>query len=398
MGICLLHRTIFYELFRVFFLCWVALTSLILLGGIVAEASQQGLGPAQILQLIPFLVPTTMPYTLPATCLFATCVVYGRLSHDNEILAVKAAGINLIQVTWPAIFLGATASLGTLFLYFETIPVTQWEMRTRFVKNIEEMLYNMLRKDGCIRHPQIPYTVYAKRVEGRRLIDAQFMHRDAKTGEIDFVARAREAELSVDLEKAILNVTMWNGSVRRANGDNSVFEEQPWPIELADQILHPDKSRPSHMSWSELGEFNETWHHEIETSRMEIVKYEAAVKLGAAPPEQADHVRNHRNLIRMYEASLQSLYAEYQVRPALSLGCLCFVLVGCPVGIWFSRSDYLSSFITCFLPIITIYYPLMLCGINLSKSGKVPVALAVWPANALMALAALILMRRLLRN
>lgn len=398
MGISLLHRTIFYELFRVFFMCWVALTSLILLGGIVAEASQQGLGPAQILQLIPFLVPTTMPYTLPATCLFATCVVYGRLSHDNEILAVKAAGINLIQVTWPAIFLGGAASLGTLYLYFDTIPVTQWEMRTRFVKNIEEMLYNMLRKDGCIRHPQIPYTVYAKRVEGRKLIDAQFMHRDPKNGAIDFVARSREAEISVDVEKALMNVTMWTGSIRRENGDTSVFEEWQWPIELSKQILHPDKSRPSHMSWSELSEFNETWHQEIETSRMEIAKYEAAVKLGAGPADQVDHVRNHRNLIRMYEASLQSLYAEYQVRPALSLGCLCFVLVGCPVGIWFSRSDYLSSFITCFLPIVTIYYPLMLCGINLSKSGKVPIAIAVWPANAIMAFAALILMRRLLRN
>ena len=69
------------------------------------------------------------------------------------------------------------------------------------------------------------------------------------------------------------------------------------------------------------------------------------------------------------------------MRPALALGCLCFVLVGCPVGIWFSRSDYLSSFITCFLPIIVVYYPLMLCGINLAKSGKMLTALAIWPAN-----------------
>ena len=86
------------------------------------------------------------------------------------------------------------------------------------------------------------------------------------------------------------------------------------------------------------------------------------------------------------------------MRPALALGCLCFVLVGCPVGIWFSRSDYLSTFITCFLPIVVIYYPLLLCGINLGKTGKFDPIVAIWSANAVMAIIALWLFRRLLKN
>ena len=48
-----------------------------------------------MLTVIPLLIPNTLPYTLPTTTLFATCVIYGRLAHDNEILAVKAAGIPL---------------------------------------------------------------------------------------------------------------------------------------------------------------------------------------------------------------------------------------------------------------------------------------------------------------
>jgi lipopolysaccharide export system permease protein len=74
------------------------------------------------------------------------------------------------------------------------------------------------------------------------------------------------------------------------------------------------------------------------------------------------------------------------------------VLVGCPVGIWFGRRDYLSSFITCFLPIVLVYYPLMLCGMNMAKSGRFAPWLAVWPANIVLAGAALMLYRRLLRN
>jgi lipopolysaccharide export system permease protein len=46
-----------------------------------------------------------------------------------------------------------------------------------------------------------------------------------------------------------------------------------------------------------------------------------------------------------------------------------FVVLGAPVGIMFARRDFLSAFMTCFLPIITVYYPLMLFGTNLSKEG-----------------------------
>jgi len=85
-------------------------------------------------------------------------------------------------------------------------------------------------------------------------------------------------------------------------------------------------------------------------------------------------------------------------RPALALGCLCFVLVGCPVGIWFSRSDYLSAFITCFLPIVLIYYPILLCGFNAARFGRVPPGPAIWAADVLMALSCFPIYRKLLKN
>jgi lipopolysaccharide export system permease protein len=86
------------------------------------------------------------------------------------------------------------------------------------------------------------------------------------------------------------------------------------------------------------------------------------------------------------------------MRPALSIGCFCFIVVGCPVGIWFSRSDYLSSFITCFMPIVLIYYPLMLCGTNFAKEGKFEPISLVWGSNIVIGLIGFELFRRLLRN
>ena len=140
----LLHRTIFYELAKVFLLSLFGLTGMLLLAGVVAEASQHGLSPGQILSIIPLLVPNMLPYTLPATTLFATCIVYGRLAADNEILAIKAAGINLMHVTWPAILLGLVTSAATVYLYLEIIPSTHHLLRTKFLEDVEELLYGML--------------------------------------------------------------------------------------------------------------------------------------------------------------------------------------------------------------------------------------------------------------
>src|SRR5712671_6762225 len=126
----ILHRTIFLELVRVFALSLFGITGIMVMAGVVAEASQQGLSPSQILAVIPLLIPSTLPYTIPATTLFATCVVYGRLAHDNEILAIKAAGINILKVVWPGVLLGLVMSGVTMGMYYRVIPYTHRLLRS----------------------------------------------------------------------------------------------------------------------------------------------------------------------------------------------------------------------------------------------------------------------------
>jgi lipopolysaccharide export system permease protein len=73
-------------------------------------------------------------------------------------------------------------------------------------------------------------------------------------------------------------------------------------------------------------------------------------------------------------------------------------LVGCPVGIRASRGDYLSTFVSCFLPIIGLYYPMMICANNLGRQGKLNPILALWTADGLFILVAATLIWRLVRR
>ena len=164
-----IHRMIFAELLKVFFMALVALTSLILLAGVISEAMKNGFGPAQIAAIIPLLLPSLLPYTVPTTTLFTTCIVYGRLSADNEILALKAAGVHIIHVVWPALFLGIVASVVTMIFYLDLIPYTGYLVRNQMFGDVEELLYQMLKKDGYIKHPNISVEIYVRGLRGTQV-------------------------------------------------------------------------------------------------------------------------------------------------------------------------------------------------------------------------------------
>src|SRR5258708_27213018 len=175
---CLLHRAIFYELTKVFLLAFIGLTGVLLLAGVITEATRNGLGPAQLLPAIPLLIPSTIPYTLPTTTLFACCMVYGRLAQDNEILALRAAGIHIRHAIWPAFALGILASILTFALYVHTIPYTHFILRSQVTNDVRELLYGMLKRESCIRHPRFNYEIYIKGMKGQKPQDALFRRRD----------------------------------------------------------------------------------------------------------------------------------------------------------------------------------------------------------------------------
>jgi lipopolysaccharide export system permease protein len=393
----LLHRSIFYELAKVFLLAFVALTGLLLLAGVIAEATRNGLGPGQILAAIPLLIPSTIPYTVPTTTLFAVCIIYGRLAADNEILALRAAGVHIRHAVWPALALGTIASIVTFVLFLDLIPYTHYILRSQINGDVRELLYGMLKRESRICHPRLAYEVYVKRVEGQKLKDAQFRRKDGKGG-YDMIAVAREAELLVDMAHKKIYVRMkYCEIIDNKNNTPTFVDERVWPVEMPDDLAGQGKARPSDMTWTELMEARHKIFEEQDRAQGDIASHQTAINVGGAEPHFPEHIRGKREELKNLELRLANIDSEIWQRPAFALGCLCFVLVGCPVGIWFSKSDYLSAFITCFLPIVMVYYPLMLCGINMARSGKILPFIAIGAADVLMLIAAVIMYRRLAR-
>jgi lipopolysaccharide export system permease protein len=392
----ILQRMILWELTKVFVMSLVGITGILLMAGIIAEASQQGLGPTQILAAIPLLVPSTLPYTIPATTLFATCVVYGRLAADNEILAIKSAGINAIQVVRSGIILGLVMSAVTLGLYYRVIPYTHHLLRAMVYNDAEELLYSILRKHHEIKHSSYPYSMFVKGVRGKKLLSTVFKRKDAN-GLIDYVAYANEAELQVLRSKGQLLIHMKNCVVTGDSLRGNLLDRD-FTVDLPQDFGKLKERRPRDLTWQEILDERVALQKKLNDTYVEFSTSTTSYLMAGVPsklPIHQESLNNQANLIRQ---QIVALDVELQMRPALSLGCLFFILVGCPVGIWFSRSDYLSAFITCFLPIVFVYYPLMLCGTGMAKEGRFNMIPLVWGADAVVGLCGVILFWRLLRN
>lgn len=414
-----LHRMIFWELLRVFALTLTGLTGLFLIGLVIQQANQMGLTLLQTLAALPLLVPYTLPYTIPATTLFASCVVYGRLSHDNEAVALKAAGVNLYTVLRPAITLGLLASAATFGLAHSVIPRTQAALQRRILKDPEELLYNALKRERVFKAANFPYVIHVRDVQNRRLIDVVLKKkevirdasgRESTTQNYEFTLRAREAKLRVVLpdgsdpnERPMLYIDpdRWVGV--DPNGARIEMDaNRPVGVPLPDVFSQREiNERPLNLDWPDLPPKAASHRAELAKTQELIAQSKDLAQRSADPALRKFHDQNAANqqyLADHWGRQIRNVENEYYMRPALSLGCLVFAVIGCPVGMWANRADYLSSFVTCFLPTVFAYYPLLLAGSNMGRDGKVPLPIGVFFADALMGLAAVILARRLIKR
>jgi lipopolysaccharide export system permease protein len=406
-----LNRMIFWELVRVFLLSLGTLTGLFLVVFVVQQASLLGLSLNQIVRVVPLLVPSMLPITIPATTLFASCVVYGRLSHDNEVVALKAAGVHLYTLVRPALLLGVIATGATASLYHTTIPATQREFYEAVLADPEEVLYNQLRRDRCLRHPSLPYVLYVRDVEGKRLVDVVVKRRkkikDAATGAevsfgYDYVARMPEARLRVDVDGGKLSIDPDRYVVHERALEGASNSAAPIVMDLPDSVSGKEaRLRISALTYPELPDRIAAVTAERDAFAQRRAEIRAEGERSTNPQVRAAAQTEARGLQYQYDMKARqarNLRAEIHARPALAASCLVFALLGCPVGIWANRSDYLSTFVICFLPALVVYYPLLLAGSDLGKSGRVPMGLGCWLADIVLAHIAVFLIWRFLRR
>jgi lipopolysaccharide export system permease protein len=387
----ILQRYVMGEVTRSFGLALLSMTAIFVLFMVAAQAKDIGLSPDEILRLVPYVIPSTLPYTIPVSLLFAATVVYGRLAGDNEIIAVKTAGLSVWMVLYPTLTLAAALSLWLLYVSGGWIPDCNHNAKLVLFKDVEDMFYKLLARDREFNHPKWPFLIKVRDVQGMKMIDATFKHKVKGTGEFDAVIQAREAKLHFDLPTKLVRIFLEKSEIQKFDRDADVMLINNDVLEIPippDSQINTDKKLQENSNAEIVAELAKNRKLIATVRKRESIKAGFAFASGRLESINWTDVnsafRDHPDWIRRCD----ELETEWHLRISMGLGSLLFVLLGAPVGILFAKRDFLSAFMTCFMPIIGLYYPLMLFGTNLSKEGLLAPLYSLWIGNVLMAVLA----------
>lgn len=103
----------------------------------------------------------------------------------------------------------------------------------------------------------------------------------------------------------------------------------------------------------------------------------------------------HRE-IRYADERVHRLRTEPWRRWANGFSCLFFVMVGVPLAIRMRNSDLWTTFAVVFLPILLVYYPMLVLGVDYAKTGDLP-PYSVWTGNLVLGAIGIYLMRKIIR-
>lgn len=107
----------------------------------------KGLSFSIILELMGYAAATTIPMSIPLATLLAAIMTMGNLGENNELLAMKSAGVSLPRILAPLIVLVSFVALGSFFASNNLVPYA-WKQMNALLTDISKQKQSIEFRDG----------------------------------------------------------------------------------------------------------------------------------------------------------------------------------------------------------------------------------------------------------
>ena len=263
----------------------------------------EGVPLSSFLMMIGYMMPVVLSFTIPFAMLVAVMLIFGRLSADNEITAMRACGVSITQIIAPILLLAYLLAALCLYLQLDVGPRFLGKSRA-IIKHVALDNPEALIEPGrSVSYDN--YIIYVGDKDGKKLSDIQLISLDGKNNVVADVT-ASTGTMTVDKKKKIISINLFQGqSINQPYSDSkstAQFDEFTINIDYGKQLGNKRlTTRAKYMNTTQL------------FAKMQIA--------------------------RKHNLSTTKLELEMNRRIAMALAPIAFVLLGLPLAIRTSRRE-----------------------------------------------------------
>lgn len=311
----------------------------------VLDFLAQGIPISSFFLFMLHIMPIILTFTIPWAIMVAVMLVFGRLSADSEITAMRACGISIMQIVSPILIITFVMTLFCLYLQVEVGPPLLGESR-------------QLMQRVAIDQPLALFEPGRPIHYGNTIISI-----DDKVGENGI----RGVQIYV-VDKEQQNVTQ---DITASSGTLVVDEtKQALVVKLQNCMIIDKSSDPEQRIFNEHFEFSFDYGRDLNT--MNVGERPKFMKL--------KDLMARTRLTKSLNKDATSLEVELNQRIAFALSPIAFLLLGLPLAIRTSRRE---TSVGLFLSIIlagTYFLLIILCE-SLTSYPKLYPQYLLWIPN-----------------
>jgi lipopolysaccharide export system permease protein len=246
-----LARYLISEILPPFFFGLLAFTFVLLIARIlklIELVVTRGVPLLQIAKLLSLILPTFLELTVPMAFLLAILLGLGRLSHDQEILALKASGVSPLRILWPIAHLALIIAAITLLLTMVARPAANQALKKELY-NIAKSRIGTALKEKVFNDDFPKILIYVEEIippgntaQGVLIVDKRDPQRDD-------IILGKVAIISTDEQTNTLGLRLFDGSIyerekKRPGFSQTRFNIYDFKLDL-DDLVGPVKKKDS---------------------------------------------------------------------------------------------------------------------------------------------------------
>ena len=440
-----LNKYLFKQSLIPFLLSVAVITTVLFLQFLIRAVDRflgKGLDVFTIFEYLYLNLAWIIALSVPMSLLISSVMTFGRMAQQNEITALKSAGVNLYNIIKPAILFGSLVGIGLCLFNNFILPEMNYNARL-LARDIYKKKPELSIEPGYFVDMIPQYTMIVKEMDGKDFKDVKIFSKNQKSeqttiyanqgslysdgnmitidlmdGEIHEIdlsdydyyrkIKFKTHQIMISMDELMLNRTTESNRTDREMRIPQMIDEIKRNKILISQIYERIENVKKEIGITNLNA------NTLESIQEEVEKLKQK-QIGISSSENelnddsiisnlenkqyilsltnnARQFKNEFTLIENYEKTNNKFKVEIHKKFTLALACVLFTMVGAPLGI-LVRNGGMTIASGLSIAFFLVYYILLIWGEQLADRNLLNPGLGSWLPNIILFISGMVILK-----